>query len=83
VIVRLDGTGNVVQTYSEPNEPNFWAGLALVGDGTFWAVSYYSSSVYRFNLATGALLSSVNTGTPNYAVVAVAVSSVTGGSCPK
>ena len=83
VIVRLDGTGNVVQTYSVPSEPNFWAGLALVGDGTFWAVNYYSSSVYRFNLATGAVLSSINTGTPNYTAVAVAVSGVTGGSCPK
>jgi outer membrane protein assembly factor BamB len=73
VIVRLNATGTVVQTYSAPGEPNPWAGLDLVGDGTFWAGNYESSNVYRFNLVSGAIVSVFNTGTPPHTVVDVAV----------
>ena len=53
VIARLDAAGVVVQTYEVPGEGTLWAGLDLVGDGTFWAGNYFSSTVYRFDLATG------------------------------
>jgi hypothetical protein len=72
VIARLDASGAVVRTYEAPGA-SFWAGLALVGDGTFWAGSYESSAVYRFDLATGAVLSSFQTGTPAHTVVGVSV----------
>jgi hypothetical protein len=72
VIARLDATGALVQTYSV-DESSHWAGLDLVGDGTFWAANYYSSNVHRFNLTTGVRLSSFNTGTPTQTAVGVAV----------
>ena len=75
VIARLDSTGALVQTYSvSTGEDQFWAGLDLVGDGTFWVVNYYSSNVYKFDLTTGAVLASFNTGTPSATVVDVNVS---------
>jgi Bacterial Ig domain len=72
VIARLDATGALVQTYAVPGAV-FWAGLALVGDGTFWAGSYASSTVHRFDIATGNVLSSFHAGTPPHTVVGVAV----------
>ena len=81
VIARLDATGALVQTYSLPTgEFQYWFGLDLVGDGTFWAVNNITSSVitssvsskpnvYRFDLATGAVRASFNTGTPVIDVV--------------
>ena len=69
VITRLDASGAVVRTYEGPPESTLWAGLDLAGDGTFWAVNYYTSNIYRFELATGQIVGSFNTGTsPNTAV---------------
>jgi len=64
VISRLDAAGALVQTYSVSGESQYWTGVDLVGDGTFWAVNYYASNVYKFDLATGAVLASFNTGPP-------------------
>ena len=73
-IARLDAAGNVVQTYNVPNEPGiWWLGVDLVGDGTFWASNYVSSNVYRFDLATGAILNGFNAGTPTTTVKDVLV----------
>jgi outer membrane protein assembly factor BamB len=73
VIVRLDASGAVRQTYEIPGEGALWAGLDLVGDGTFWAGNYFSSNVYRFDLASGAALTGFNAGTPPNSVVGVRV----------
>jgi hypothetical protein len=73
VIVRLDASGSIVQTYSVPGESRLWIGLDLVGDGTFWVANYESSNVYRFDLATGAVLSSFHAGTPTHTVVGLNV----------
>jgi outer membrane protein assembly factor BamB len=73
VIARLDAAGVLVRTYAVPGEAALWAGLDLVGDGTFWAANYYSSNVYKFDLATGATLAQFNTGTPPNTAVAVRV----------
>jgi outer membrane protein assembly factor BamB len=72
VIARLDASGRLVGSYSAPGT-GFWAGLDLVGDGTFWAGSYETSDVCRFDLATGAVLTRFNTGTPAHTVVGVRV----------
>jgi hypothetical protein len=75
VVSRLDSRGNLIQTYqASTGEPQYWAGLDLVGDGTFWAVNQYASNVYRFDLASGAVVGSFNTGTPPITAVAVVVS---------
>jgi hypothetical protein len=69
LIARLDAFGALVQTYSGPPESTLWAGLDLVGDGTFWAANYFSGNVYKFDLANGAVLGSFSTGpAPNVAV---------------
>jgi len=74
VIARLDATGAIVQTYSvSTGEAQYWAGLDLVGDGTFWAINYYTSNVYKLDLTTGAVLASFNTGTPAQTAVDVRV----------
>jgi hypothetical protein len=73
VIARLNASGTLVQTYRAPGEFRLWTGLDLAGDGTFWAGNYESSNVYRFDLATGAVLSAFNTGTAPHTVVDVAV----------
>jgi outer membrane protein assembly factor BamB len=63
-IARLDAAGRLIQTYDVPGEQDFWLGLDLVGDGTFWASNNGSGNVYRFDLATGAVRASFTTGTP-------------------
>lgn len=73
VIARLNAIGTLVQTYRVSGEYRLWTGLDLVGDGTFWAGNYESSNVYRFDLATGAVLSAFNTGTAPHTVVDVVV----------
>ncbi|PYQ17856.1 MAG: hypothetical protein DMF81_26665 [Acidobacteria bacterium] len=73
VIVRLDASGNQVQTYAAPGEANYWGGVDLVGDGTFWATNAYNGNVYKFDLQSGAILAGFNTGTGNYTVAGVGV----------
>lgn len=56
VIVRLDSGGNVAATYDVPGE-NRWFALNLDPDGkTFWSAGYASGYVYRFDIATGTLV---------------------------
>ena len=73
VVSRLSASGALVQTYSIAGEHMPGTGLDLVGDGTFWAGTYESSNVYRFELTSGAVLSGFNTGTPPHTVVGVRV----------
>ena len=73
VIARLDASGTLLRTYQVGGESAPWTGLDLVGDGSFWAGNYESSNVYRFDLATGTVLSAFNTGTPPHTVVDVLV----------
>jgi len=73
VIARLDASGVLVQTYEVPGEGALWAGVDLVGDGTFWAGNYFSSNVYRFDLATSAVVFGFNTGTQPNSVVGIRV----------
>jgi DNA-binding beta-propeller fold protein YncE len=73
VITRLDAAGGVTRIYHGLAENTLWAGLDLVGDGTFWAANYFSSTIYRIDLATGNIVDSFNTGTPPNTAVAVRV----------
>lgn len=65
VIVLLDASGTIVGTYDVAGEPDLWFGLDIVGDGTFWAGNFGSGNVFRFDMATGAVVSSFATGFPN------------------
>jgi hypothetical protein len=73
VVVRMNSSGVVTQTYRVPGESTLWSGLDLAGDGTFWVGNYFTSNVYKFNLADGTILASFNTGTPVNTVVAIRV----------
>lgn len=80
VIARLNAAGVLVQTYRLPtDERQYWAGLDLVGDGTFWAANYYTSgvlhaNVHRFDLTTGQWRAGFDTETPQEDVVDIRVS---------
>lgn len=54
-IHRLDGLGNVVQTYDAAGEDH-WFALSLDPNGTsFWSAGNYTADFYRFNIGTGAI----------------------------
>lgn len=56
-LLRLNSSGGVAQTYTDPARPGtFFFALALDTGGTsFWAGAPTVDSLYRFNIATGAL----------------------------
>jgi sugar lactone lactonase YvrE len=55
---RLDSTGAVVKTYDTAGEDFFFA-MNLDPDGTsFWTAGYSTGMIYRFDIATGTLLTS-------------------------
>jgi hypothetical protein len=59
-IKRLDGAGNIVQTYDLPEDLHAWFSMALDPNGTsFWAGDYglvgVDGTVARFNIQTGAV----------------------------
>ena len=62
-VLRLDAAGNTVQTYNVLGE-NTWFALNLDPDGkSFWSGDYGTSDFYKFDIASGAVLDSKNTGT--------------------
>jgi hypothetical protein len=73
VIVRLDASGNQIQTYFVLTESNYWTGLDIGGDGTFWANNLATANIYKFDIESGAVLGGFNTGTGPWTAVGVAV----------
>lgn len=62
-IDHFDASGNLLGSYDAPNEDS-WFALNLDPDGvSFWSADFSTSDVYRFNIATGTVISSFNTGT--------------------
>jgi hypothetical protein len=64
-IIRLDAAGNVFQTYDTPTpgDEDGWFALNIDPDGkTFWSASYDNGNVYRFDIATGDIITTFNTG---------------------
>jgi Ca2+-binding RTX toxin-like protein len=54
-IVRLNGSGDVVQTYDAPGE-DFWFALNIDPNGrSFWSAGLSTGNLYRFNIQTGAV----------------------------
>jgi hypothetical protein len=54
-IKRLDGAGNVVQTYDAPGV-DVWFALNLDPNGTsFWSANLSGGQLFRFNIETGAV----------------------------
>jgi len=62
-IKRVDGAGNVVQTYDAAGEDS-WFALTLDPDGTsFWSANFETGNVFKFDIASGNILVQFNTGT--------------------
>lgn len=63
-VVRFDSTGVVLKEYPKPvTETSFLFAMNLDPDGTsFWTAGYFTANVYRYDIATGALLKSFNAG---------------------
>lgn len=73
VIVRLDAAGNVIHTY-DAGSNNVWFALNLDPDGTsFWSASSDTGDVYRFDIATGAVISHFNPGSGPFTVFGITV----------
>jgi hypothetical protein len=73
VIVRLNTSGQVIQTYDAPGE-DCWFALNLDPDAeSLWSADFCTSNVYRFDLATGNVLKTFNTGTPTSTVYGLTV----------
>lgn len=72
-ILRLNSAGAIVQTYDVAGQ-NSWFAINLAPDGTsFWSADFGTSNVYRIDIATGAVISSFNTGTAGSTVFGLAV----------
>ena len=57
-VVRLDSDGYAVQRYDAPGEDS-WFAINLDPDGSsFWSGNYTTGKVYRFDIASGDLLTS-------------------------
>jgi hypothetical protein len=73
VIRRFDHEGNLVQTYSYPGN-SAWFALNLDPDGTsFYSADFETSSVVKFDIASGQPLLAYNTGTPFQTVYGILV----------
>jgi hypothetical protein len=63
-ILRLDSSGALLATYQPGGGGEFFFSINLDPDGvTFWSAGLFSSSVYRINIATGAVVTTF-TSTP-------------------
>jgi DNA-binding beta-propeller fold protein YncE len=80
-IYRLDGSGNIVQTYDVASHDG-WFALNLDPDGTsFWSGDFGTGQLHKFSIATGALLQTIATGSASLFGVTVygEITSGTGG----
>lgn len=72
-ILRLNSAGAIIQTYDVAGE-NSWFAINLAPDGTsFWSADFGTANVYRIDIATGAVISTFNTGTGSSTVFGLAV----------
>lgn len=74
-IVMLNSAGSIIRTYdsTSPAE-NSWFALNLDPDGkSFWSGGLTSKNVYKFDIATGEILASFNTGAPGPQMAGVAI----------
>ncbi len=66
-VVRLDGAGTVIQTYTPPNPQQAQdldkLEFTHLAD-KFWVSDQFSTHLYQFDLASGALLQDIATGLP-------------------
>lgn len=72
-VLRLNSSGTVIQTYDVAGQ-DCWFALNLNPDGTtFWSADFCTANVYKIDIATGAVVTSFNTGTGSSTVFGLAV----------
>lgn len=72
-ILRLSSAGAILQTYDVAGQDG-WFAINLAPDGTsFWSADFGTANVYRIDIASGAVISSFNTGTGSSTVFGLAV----------
>jgi hypothetical protein len=73
-IKRLNPAGAVIQTYDASGEDS-WFALNLDPDGvSFWSANISTANIYKFNIASGAVTLSFNSGTGANTVFGLAIS---------
>lgn len=71
-VLRLDGAGNVIQTYQPAGSSGQLFALNFDADGkSFWTGDVATGSLYKVDVATGAIEESINTGAVNLRGVSV------------
>lgn len=72
-VKHLTAGGTLIRTYTVGTE-NTWFSLNLNNDGTsFWSGNFGTGNLYRFDIASGALLQTINTGVGGSALYGVSV----------
>jgi DNA-binding beta-propeller fold protein YncE len=73
-IIRLDGSGNITQTYPSPSGAMLFALAAQPNGSTFWVADYNggASTVYEIDLSSGATVTSF-TPTSEYDVAGLTI----------
>lgn len=72
-VLQMNSTGAIVRTYNVGTTAGFFA-LNLDPDGTsFWTGSFNNANLYKFNIATGALIQTIATGAGSASLYGVTV----------
>lgn len=61
-VKRLDSLGKLVASYDVSGVDKWFAIDLAAEDGAFWAGSYMNDALYKFDIATGNVLQTINTG---------------------
>lgn len=62
MIVRLDSSGNQIQTYTLPGTTLLFAINLDPDNTTFWTADYFNGTVFRIDIATGTIVTSFSAG---------------------
>jgi DNA-binding beta-propeller fold protein YncE len=61
-VKRLDSFGKLVASYDVPGVDKWFSLDINTDEGSFWAGSYQNDTLYRFDIATGSVLQTIDTG---------------------
>ncbi len=66
-VYRVDKNGNILHRYDAPDTTSVFFALTLGLDGTsFWVDDYYGGFVYKYDIATGNILDTIDVGADGY-----------------
>jgi hypothetical protein len=72
-ILRIDKTGAIAQVYDAPGKDT-WTSISLVPDGkSFWAADDRTANVVRFDIASGNMLGSFDSGLERHSITGLSI----------